>query len=42
MRDYVFLILKIKETFPTRKLLGGKKWSDAKLLIGLFTEIHDD
>ena len=27
---YIFLILEIKETLPTRKLLGGQKGSDVK------------
>ena len=34
------LILEVKETFPTRKLLGGQKGSNANLPIGLFAGIH--
>ena len=31
----MFLILRVKETFLTKKLLGDQKGSDAKLLINL-------
>ena len=39
-QDHILLILKVKETFLTRKLPGGLKGSDAKLPIGLFLGIH--
>ena len=39
-QDHILLILKVKETFLTRKLPGGPKGSDAKLPIGLFLGIH--
>ena len=42
MRDHIFLILKVKETFQTRKLLGGQKRSDDRLRAGLFSGIHLD
>ena len=39
-RDHIFLLLEFKETFPMIKLLGGPKWSDVKLAIGLLTGIQ--
>ena len=30
IRDHIFLILEVEETFPTRILLGGQKGSDVK------------
>lgn len=46
----MFLILRVKETFLTKELLGDQKGSDAKLVMfitkgrvtGLFTGIHFD
>ena len=40
IRDNIFLILQVKKTFLSRKLLGGQKGSDAKLPIGLFPGIN--
>ena len=36
----MFLILKVKESFLTKNLLGGQKGSGVKLPIGLFARIH--
>ena len=40
IRNHIFFILEVQETFPTRKLLGGQKGSDAKLSKSLFAGIH--
>ena len=40
IRDPIFLILEVKETFLTRKFLEGQKGGDVRLPIGLFTGIH--
>ena len=40
IRDNIFLILQVKKTFLSRKLLGGQKGSGAKLPIGLYPGIN--
>ena len=44
IRDHIFLILEVKETFPTTPAQKGSleviKGSDVNLPIGLFTRIH--